>query len=68
MPKYRCHAPVTVSAYTIVNAVDMDMARRIAYERDVVLGGVGSGFEPSEVWVIEDADGNPTLSEITVEP
>ena len=30
-----------------------------AETRDVVIGGMGSGNEPDEIWIIDDADGTP---------
>jgi hypothetical protein len=55
--KLNCH--VTVSAYTEVQAETLDDAMKIAATRDVVIGGTGTGNEPDEAWIIEDADGAP---------
>jgi hypothetical protein len=55
--KLNCH--VTVSAYTEVQAGSLDDAIKIAAARDVVIGGIGTGNEPDESWIIEDADGAP---------
>lgn len=66
MATYIFNAHVTVSAWTHVEAETEEEARQIAEERiDVVLGGVASGADPTEVWIIDDADGVPT--EITLE-
>ena len=66
MKTYIFNAHVTVSAWTHVEAETEEEARQIAEERiDVTLGGVASGADPTETWIIDDADGVPT--EITLE-
>lgn len=66
MATYIFNAHVTVSAYTSVEADTEEEARQIADERiDVALGGVASGADPTETWIIDDADGVPF--EITME-
>lgn len=57
--KYRLTSHVTVSAYTEVEADSEEEAIAQSKEREVVIGGRGSGTSPSEQWVIEDADGYP---------
>ncbi len=60
MAEFLFHAEVTVSAFTVVEADSLEEATRIAKDRDdVVLGGIQSGAEETEQWVIEDADGFP---------
>lgn len=59
MPTFNLGARVTVSAYTIVEADTLEQAIEIARERQVVLGGIASGSNDEEQWVIEDADGTP---------
>lgn len=59
MPIYKFSAKVTVSAYTEVEADTEEEARAEAESRDVVLGGLNSGNEPDESWIIDDADGTP---------
>lgn len=59
MPKFRLCAVVGVSAYTVVSAATLEDAIEEAEGRDVVLGGLHTGANPTEEWVIEDADGTP---------
>lgn len=59
MPVFKFSAKVTVSAYTEVEADTEEEARAEAESRDVVIGGLASGNEPDESWVIDDADGTP---------
>lgn len=59
MRKFTFSAEVTVSAYTEITAETEAKAREIAVKRPVAIGGPNSGEEPSEVWVIEEADGDP---------
>jgi len=59
MKKFNLSACVGVSAYTTVEAETLDQAIKIAKDRDVVIGGVGSGYSEDEFWVIDDADGLP---------
>lgn len=59
MATYRLGCMVGVSAYTDVEADSLEEAVAIAEQREVVLAGSG-GEDPSEQWVIDDADGTPT--------
>lgn len=59
MPKFKLGCHVTVSAYTEVEADTLEQAIEQADGREVVIGGLGSGTDPQEQWVIEDADGVP---------
>lgn len=59
MPKFNLSADVTVSAYTTVEAATLEEAIKIAEGRDAVIGGMNSGEDPRESWIIEDADGVP---------
>ena len=59
MPIFKFSAKVTVSTYTEVDADTEEEARAEAKVRDVVLGGLHSGNEPCESWIIDDADGTP---------
>jgi hypothetical protein len=60
MKTYNLGCAVTVSAYTRIVAASLEEAIEVASYRDVVLGGPCSGADPSEEWVIEEADGSPT--------
>lgn len=57
MPKFMLACQVTVSAYTVVEAADLNEAVHIAEGRDV--GFAGTGTDDDEVWLIEEADGSP---------
>lgn len=62
MPKFTLNASVTVSARTIVEANTFEEAIEEAASRDVILSPYGpdrDGYDPSEVWAIEEADGMP---------
>jgi len=59
MKKFYLSSAVTVSAYTEVEANSLEEAISISEDREVVIGGIGSGTEPSENWVIDDADCSP---------
>ena len=59
MGKYELWCEVTVSALTVVEADSLKEAIEIAEGREAVLGGINSGFDDSEYWVIEEADGIP---------
>jgi len=58
MKFYLCSA-VTVSAYTSVEADSLQEAIQLAKDRDVVIGGIGSGADENESWIIEEPDGTP---------
>ena len=59
MPVFTFGCKVTVSAYTEVEAATLEEAIAEAESRDVVIGGLHTGNEPDEVWIIDDADGSP---------
>jgi hypothetical protein len=59
MPKFAVYAAVTCSAFTLVEADTPEAALEIANGRGVMLGGIGSGADPKDTFVIEDADGEP---------
>ena len=59
MKKWNLSALVGVSAYTEVEAETKAEAIEIAQGRLPTLGGMGSGADPQEEWVIEEADGMP---------
>lgn len=67
MASYYLSAQVTVSAVTRVEADSVEEAMGIAESRDVVLGGIGSGAEADEQWIVEDADGTPENIEVISE-
>jgi hypothetical protein len=50
---------VTVSAYTTVEADSLEEALKLAEDREVVIGGICSGTDEREQWVIDEADGSP---------
>lgn len=58
MPKFMLACQVTVSAYTMVEAADLDEAVKIAEGRDVWFANEAGG-EDDEAWVIEEVDGSP---------
>jgi hypothetical protein len=71
MPRYRVFGQVTVSCYTDVTADDPAEALRAANGRsDVVLASSGDasreGWDPTEVWVVEDADGQPQSTHVEI--
>ena len=57
MKKYRLTAEVTVSAITVVSANSLAEAIEKAQERAAVLGGIGTGANIAEEWVVEEIDG-----------
>lgn len=59
MPIFKLGCRVTVSAYTEIEADTLAEAIKQAEGRDVVIGGLHSGNEPDESWIIDDADGSP---------
>ncbi|HBU29104.1 MAG TPA: hypothetical protein DEB56_05175 [Thiobacillus sp.] len=59
MPIFNLSCKVTVSAYTEVEAATLEEAIAEAGSRDVAIGGLHTGNEPDEVWIIDDADGCP---------
>jgi hypothetical protein len=59
MPRFRLSADVTVSAFTIVEADTLEAAIAIAEDRAAVIGGIGTGEDENENWIIEEADGLP---------
>jgi len=59
MKTFNLSAQVTVTAYTTVKAETLEEAIEIAESREVVIGGIGTGTEPDEQWIIDDADGSP---------
>jgi hypothetical protein len=58
MKKYQLSAEVTVSAQTVVYANSLEEAIAEASSRLVVIGGLYSGEDEEENWIIEDADGS----------
>lgn len=59
MAEFTVYATVTVSAHTVVEADNAEHALEIAKGRSAAIGGNGSGNDPDEHFVIEDADGEP---------
>jgi len=59
MAVFKLACKVTVSAFTEVEAYTLEAAMALAASRDVVLADVGSGAQPEDAWVIEEADGTP---------
>jgi hypothetical protein len=59
MKTYRLSCTVTVSAYTDVEAKSLEAAIAEAESRPVEIGSPASGHDPTDVWLIEDADGEP---------
>ncbi len=59
MAVFKLGCSVTVSAYTEVEADTLEEAQRQAANRDVVIGGLHSGYHPQEHWIIDEADGSP---------
>jgi hypothetical protein len=57
MPIYKLGAQVTVSAYTTIEAPDEATALEIAGIRSVVIGGLNTGEDENENWIVDDADG-----------
>ena len=59
MKTFSLSAQVTVSAFTEVEANSPEEAKEIASSREVVLGGLHSGAVVNEMWIIDEADGEP---------
>lgn len=59
MAEFAVYAHVTCTAFTLVEAETAEDAIKIAKDRGVVLGGVGSGADSSDTFVIDEADGEP---------
>ena len=59
--KFTLYATVTVSAYTIVEADSEEeaIAKVIDEGMSPVIGGMNSGEDPEESWIVDDADGEP---------
>lgn len=57
MPEYGLVAHVTVSAFTTVEADSLEEAIAIAEQRDVRMGGINSGADENESWIVEEIDG-----------
>lgn len=57
MPTYKLGAQVTVSAYTTIEAPDEATALQIAADRSVVIGGLNTGEDENESWIVDDVDG-----------
>lgn len=64
MTIFKLTAPITVTAYTEVEADTIEKAREIAAGRSAVIGGPMSGYDASEHWIIDDADGEVSHDEI----
>ena len=63
MATFNLSAVVTVSTYTTVEADTLEEAIEIAEEREVEMGGIQSGVDYNESWVVEEIDG--TANHIT---
>lgn len=59
MSVFKLHAHVTVSAYTNVEADSLEEAITQGAKRQVVIGGLHSGENPDDSWVIDEPDGEP---------
>ena len=59
MPLFELYSTVTVSAYTTIEAENLEEAIKESENRIVEIGGTNSGVTETEVWVIDDADGSP---------
>jgi len=57
MPKFNLTAHVTVTCWTVVEAATPEEAMKIAEDRNVVIGGMNSGEDETESWIVDDADG-----------
>lgn len=55
--KLGCH--VTVSAYTEIDADTLEDAMAEAADREMAIGGNGSGMDADEYWIVDDIDGAP---------
>lgn len=64
---FEVRGQVTVSARTFVKAADEAQAVKLAKHREVCLAPYGterSGVNPTEVFVVEDADGSAERMEV----
>lgn len=61
---FKLASKVTVSAYTEIEADSLHDAIEIGKGREVVLGGLHSGTDDSEQWIIDEADGEATDIEV----
>lgn len=59
MKTFNLTAHVTVSATTTVRAKTLEEAIELAGNRSVAIGGIHSGVDENDTWVIEEADGEP---------
>ena len=60
MKKFTIEAMITVSAYTEVEAENVEEAIKIAEARtDMMSISSNNGDEPNTVWMIEELDGTP---------
>ena len=59
MPTFNLSCTITVSAYTEVEADTLADAIAEANDRSVALHFNGSGTDPTEVWCVEEPDGEP---------
>lgn len=59
MPKFTLGCEVTVSAYTTVEADTLEQAIALADDRQMVTGGIGSGADEDEQWIVDEIDGAP---------
>jgi hypothetical protein len=57
--KFKLGCLVTVSAYTVVEAFTLEEAIEIAEEREMVIGGIGTGTDQNEQWIVDEVDGEP---------
>ena len=57
--KYKLNAQITVSCYCEVEADSEAEALAKAADMSPALHFIGSGTDPEENWLIEDADGSP---------
>jgi hypothetical protein len=65
MPIFRLTAHVTVTTWTDVEAETLEDAIEISKGRDVVIGGLHTGSDPMESWIIDDGDGSPENIHVT---
>ena len=59
MAIFTLNAAVTVSAYTEVEADSLEEAIKVASARECELGFNGCGYESTDYWIIDSADGMP---------
>lgn len=57
--KFKLGCLVTVSAYTAVEALTLAEAIKIVEEREMVIGGIGTGTDQNEQWIVDEVDGEP---------